>query len=61
MGNSESSGGGGGGGGYAHDVKTQSGLTSIYNDRVVSAQKVTRTMDSSGGKNIPGVKHEGVR
>ena len=35
-------------GSFPHDVKTQSGLTSIYNEKVVSATRVTRPTGSFG-------------
>ena len=47
-----------GGGHYPHDVKTQSGLTSIYNEHVVRAEHMQRPLSSSGGSEI---HHEGVR
>ena len=50
--------GGGGGGHYPHDVTTQSGLTSIYNERVVRAEHMQRPLSGSGGL---GLHHEGVR
>ena len=43
-----------------HDVKTKSGLNSIYNERVISQQKVTRPLSSSGGFNKGPFHHEGV-
>jgi len=48
-----------GGGSHAFDIGTKSGLTSLYNERVVSAEKVTRPLDSFGGKS--GIPHAGVR
>ena len=49
-------------GSFPHDVKTKSGLTSIYNEKVVHIEQMERPMSSSGGKqNIPFVSHEGVR
>ena len=44
-----------------HDVKTQSGLTGIYNQPVTKVEHVTRPMGSSGGSaNIPFVDHHGT-
>ena len=44
-----------------HDVTTQSGLTSIYNQPVTKVEHVTRPMGSSGGSaNIPFVDHHGT-
>ena len=49
-------------GNFNHDVKTKSGLTSIYNEKVVHVQQMERPMSSSDGrKNIPIVNHQGVR
>ena len=39
----------GGSSSFPHDIKTQSGLTSLYNSRVVSSQVVERPLASSGG------------
>ena len=50
----------GGGGYYHHDVTTQSGLTSIYNERVVSAERVQRPLSGSNVSKL-GIHHEGVR
>lgn len=51
--------------GFAHfnyDVKTKSGLTNIYNERVVHVERMHRPMSSSGGSaNVPFVHHQGVR
>ena len=50
-----------GGGQLPHDVKTQGGLTSIYNQRVTQVEHVERPMGSSGGSaNVPFVNHHGV-
>ena len=58
---SESGRGGHRSGHLPHDVKTQSGLTGIYNQRVTKVEHVTRPMGSSGGSaNIPFVHHHGV-
>ena len=44
-----------------HDVKTQSGLTGIYNQRVTKVEHVKRPMGSSGGSaNVPLFRHHGV-
>lgn len=52
---------GGAQGSFPHDIKTQSGLTQLYNERVVSQEKVTRPLDSSGGVfNSKPFHHEGV-
>lgn len=49
-------------GNFNHDVKTKSGLTSIYNEKVVHVEQMERPMSSSDGrKNIPFVNHQGVR
>ena len=42
-----------------HDVKTQGGLTGIYNQPVTKVEHVTRPMGSFGGYNIP-VDHHGT-
>ena len=45
-----------------HDIKTQSGLTSLYNERVTKVEHVTRPMGSSGGSaNVPFFDHHGAR
>ena len=48
--------GGGGNGSYPHDVTTQSGLTKIYNARVVKAEHMCRPVIGT-----PNCLHEGVR
>ncbi|XP_013412058.1 uncharacterized protein LOC106174870 [Lingula anatina] len=46
-----------------HDVKSQSGLTSIFNEKVVSAERMKRPMPSWGGGSgsLVGIHHEGVK
>ncbi|VDI83583.1 uncharacterized protein [Mytilus edulis] len=47
---------------FPHDVKTQSGLTGIYNEKVTNVERMARPMGSSGGSaNVPFVNHQGVR
>lgn len=47
---------------FPHDVKTQSGLTGIYNEKVTNVERMSRPMGSSGGSaNVPFVHHQGVR
>ena len=49
-------------GSFPHDVKTTSGLTSIYNEKVVRVELMERPMSSSDSKkNIPLVPHQGVK
>ena len=50
----------GGGGHYPHDVTTQYGLTSIYNERVVKAENMHRPLSSSDTAKL-GFHHEGMR
>jgi len=58
MGNSSS---GGTPGSWNHDVTTQGGLTSIYNQQVTQVEHFTRPMGSSGGSaNVPFVNHHGA-
>ncbi|XP_063438376.1 uncharacterized protein LOC134719300 [Mytilus trossulus] len=35
---------------FPHDVKTQSGLTGIYNEKVTNVERMARPMGSSGGQ-----------
>ncbi|XP_052096372.1 uncharacterized protein LOC127731658 [Mytilus californianus] len=47
---------------FPHDVKTKSGLTGIYNEKVTNVERMKRPMNSSGGSaKIPFVPHQGVR
>ena len=45
---------------FHHDIKTQSGLTDLYNQQVTKVEHVTRPMGSSAGMNVPLVGHHGV-
>lgn len=46
---------------FPHDIKTQSGVNQLYNQRVVSQERVTRPLGSSGGVfNSARFHHEGV-
>ena len=46
---------------FSHDVKTKSGTTKIYNQKVTKVEHVTRPMGSSGGSaKIPFVHHHGT-
>jgi len=46
---------------FPHDVKTQSGLSKIYNQPVTKVEHVDRPMDSSGGSaKVPFVHHHGT-
>lgn len=45
---------------YPHDVKTQSGLTDIYNERVVSASRMSRPL-SNWEKEHGKLRHEGIK
>lgn len=41
------------------DIKTKSGLTNLYNEKVVKVERVKRPMSSSG-KKLP-LPHQGAR
>ncbi|XP_019864313.1 PREDICTED: uncharacterized protein LOC109593736 [Amphimedon queenslandica] len=45
---------------FHHDIKTQSGLTGLYNQQVTKVEHVTRPMGSSAGMNVPIVHHQGA-
>jgi len=53
---SKSGGGGGGGATRSHDIKSQSGLTNLYNQKIKTIERVSRKM-----ANVPVFKHQGVR
>lgn len=46
------------GGRRPHDIKSKEGLTSLYNSRVASVERVTRPLSGWGGS--LGIKHSGV-
>ena len=48
-----------GGGNLNYDVKTQSGLTNLYNQKVVAVEKVTRPLGS--GVSVGKIRHDGIR